>query len=457
MDESKSLFNFHSKRELAENFSLEELIKFTRQKDLQKWFAENFYASEARKVAEEISVESSGAELKLLLCKLFDLSPDILSTSELEEVSEIVARNHRRKLFMQRIPGDDRKAAFVERQGELVRALNDDAKLIYLYGGEFRIPLNRRGITYVGCENAVIDFDEEFDLNLDACEIVLENVQVYLHHAINLQAANSKNVKIINGSKKILGVRPTLKEIFEILRGRRAFESAENFKARAEEIRGAAVGVVLLEDKDYTIETAQFQFQPRWDFEYISVLRDFIADKKFSVKVHSKDVANLYSNERKLQIFADFTYRGGKLTILNLYFDTKTLGRVAILITEIISSVSSGFGLGYGLDIINNYEPKFGLRVWATTTIKNEHGIHGRPALNFVQRASAFKSKIQLKANGKTVDAKGAVLWIMGLGLVKGTEVTIIAEGSDAQEAVKALIKLVDNRCNCNCYYCRWS
>lgn len=355
----KSLFAFHSKREVVEEFSLAELVDFAQQRNLQEWFAENFYSAEARKVASAINDEASDAQLKLLVCKLFDLPIDSLSAQDVEEISATVKKNQRRELFMREIPGDDRKAAFVETQGELVAALKDEAQLIYLCGGEFRIPLNRRGVTYIGCDNAVVDLDEDFDVDFDACEIVLEDVQVYLHQPIEIKAEHSRNVKIIDGSKKVLGERPTLKEIADVLRGRRAFESAADFKTRAEGIQGAAVGSVLLDDKNYTIETAKFNFTPRWNFDYISVLKDFAADKKFSANLQPHDAESLYSNERKLQLFADFTYQGGKLTILNLYFDTKTLGRVAIviaLVEENISSISSGFGLGYGLDIITAYE-----------------------------------------------------------------------------------------------------
>mgnify|MGYP002627210110 CR=1 FL=1 len=79
----------------------------------------------------------------------------------------------------------------------------------------------------------------------------------------------------------------------------------------------------------------------------------------------------------------------------------------------------------------------------ATTTIENKTGIHARPASVFVQKASSFKSKVQLKAKGKTVDAK-SILMIMSMGLVKGTEITICADGPDEAEAVKALKDLVD-------------
>ena len=79
----------------------------------------------------------------------------------------------------------------------------------------------------------------------------------------------------------------------------------------------------------------------------------------------------------------------------------------------------------------------------ATTTIENKTGIHARPASVFVQKASSFKSKVQLKAKGKTVDAK-SILMIMSMGLVKGTEITIVADGTDEADAVKALKDLVD-------------
>ena len=81
----------------------------------------------------------------------------------------------------------------------------------------------------------------------------------------------------------------------------------------------------------------------------------------------------------------------------------------------------------------------------ATTTIENKTGIHARPASVFVQTASKFKSKVQLKAKGKTVDAK-SILMIMSMGLVKGTEVTIVADGPDEKDAVAALKGLVDSK-----------
>ena len=86
----------------------------------------------------------------------------------------------------------------------------------------------------------------------------------------------------------------------------------------------------------------------------------------------------------------------------------------------------------------------------ATTTIENKTGIHARPALVFVQTASSFMSKVQIRAKGKTVDAK-SILMIMAMGLVKGTEITIVADGPDEADAVKALKFLVDAKFGEDC------
>ena len=80
-----------------------------------------------------------------------------------------------------------------------------------------------------------------------------------------------------------------------------------------------------------------------------------------------------------------------------------------------------------------------------TVMIENKTGIHARPASVFVQTATKFKSKIQIEAKGKKVDAK-SILMLMSMGLVKGTALTIIAEGEDEAAAVKELADLVKSK-----------
>lgn len=74
--------------------------------------------------------------------------------------------------------------------------------------------------------------------------------------------------------------------------------------------------------------------------------------------------------------------------------------------------------------------------------ITNPTGLHARPASLFVKTANKFNSKITLKKQDKEVDAK-SIIGLLSLGVSKGSEVTIMAEGEDEKTAVDALIDLV--------------
>ena len=81
-------------------------------------------------------------------------------------------------------------------------------------------------------------------------------------------------------------------------------------------------------------------------------------------------------------------------------------------------------------------------------TVVNPNGIHARPASIFVNEAKKFQSKIVVEnvATGKSKDAK-SILGVMTLGLVKGTEIRITAEGEDEDVAIQAMGDLVDSGC----------
>lgn len=81
-------------------------------------------------------------------------------------------------------------------------------------------------------------------------------------------------------------------------------------------------------------------------------------------------------------------------------------------------------------------------------TVVNPNGIHARPASIFVNEAKKFQSKIVVEnvATGKSKDAK-SILGVMTLGLVKGTEIRITAEGEDEDVAIQAMGDLVDAGC----------
>ena len=76
-------------------------------------------------------------------------------------------------------------------------------------------------------------------------------------------------------------------------------------------------------------------------------------------------------------------------------------------------------------------------------TIKNNVGLHARPATFFIQKANSFKSSIWVESEDRRINAK-SLLGVLSLGIVKGMNITIIADGQDENEAVEGLAALID-------------
>ncbi len=71
-------------------------------------------------------------------------------------------------------------------------------------------------------------------------------------------------------------------------------------------------------------------------------------------------------------------------------------------------------------------------------SVKNQHGLHARPAAMFVQRAASYPFAITIEKAGKSADAK-SILSIMALAVQNGDEVILRADGDKAEEALSAL------------------
>lgn len=80
-------------------------------------------------------------------------------------------------------------------------------------------------------------------------------------------------------------------------------------------------------------------------------------------------------------------------------------------------------------------------------TIINETGLHARPASIFVNMAAKFKSELMVQKGEKQVNAK-SILAVLSLGISKGTEITISAQGPDEEEAVSKLVELIQLKFN---------
>ncbi|MBW4829574.1 MAG: HPr family phosphocarrier protein [Clostridiaceae bacterium] len=77
--------------------------------------------------------------------------------------------------------------------------------------------------------------------------------------------------------------------------------------------------------------------------------------------------------------------------------------------------------------------------------VRNEVGLHARPASLFVQTANKYLSRIYIELDGKRVNGK-SIMGVMSLGVFQGEEITIIAQGEDEVEAIEDLVDLIENR-----------
>ena len=77
--------------------------------------------------------------------------------------------------------------------------------------------------------------------------------------------------------------------------------------------------------------------------------------------------------------------------------------------------------------------------------IINKHGLHARPAAQFVKIAGRFKSDIEVIKDGLEVSGK-SIMGIMMLAAEPGSEITLLVEGDDEKEAFEALNELISQK-----------
>ena len=75
-------------------------------------------------------------------------------------------------------------------------------------------------------------------------------------------------------------------------------------------------------------------------------------------------------------------------------------------------------------------------------TIQNNVGLHARPATFFIQKANSYKSSIWVEKDDRRVNAK-SLLGVLSLGVTRGMQITLIADGQDEVEALNGLEELV--------------
>jgi phosphocarrier protein HPr len=77
-----------------------------------------------------------------------------------------------------------------------------------------------------------------------------------------------------------------------------------------------------------------------------------------------------------------------------------------------------------------------------TVTIASAHGLHARPASLFVQAVTASGLPVQLTKGDKTLNA-ASILGVISLGIEHGDQITLAAEGDNADTVLDQLATLL--------------
>ena len=77
--------------------------------------------------------------------------------------------------------------------------------------------------------------------------------------------------------------------------------------------------------------------------------------------------------------------------------------------------------------------------------IKNKLGLHARPAALMVQEAAKYSSNIELENDGVKVNGK-SIMGVMMLAAAFGSDLSVIADGDDAEAAISGIRALIDSK-----------
>ncbi|TVS10991.1 MAG: HPr family phosphocarrier protein [Wenzhouxiangella sp.] len=80
-----------------------------------------------------------------------------------------------------------------------------------------------------------------------------------------------------------------------------------------------------------------------------------------------------------------------------------------------------------------------------TLTLSNRLGLHARAASKLVRTADRFEAEVWLEHDGRRVNAK-SIMGVLLLAAPCGTELLVVCEGPDEDQAMEALASLVDAR-----------
>ena len=85
------------------------------------------------------------------------------------------------------------------------------------------------------------------------------------------------------------------------------------------------------------------------------------------------------------------------------------------------------------------------MKVVKKLEIKNKLGMHARAAAMLVQTVNRFSAEVKISKDGQVVDGR-SIMGLLTLGAAKESKIQVEAKGKDAEDAVRAIERLIEKK-----------
>ena len=422
---------------MRENFDIDAVIDYAFNGKLEKWLRDRYYEEEADAVAE---LAENDPDLEDKLYEIFDVDRPL--------TEEEIAWREEHLAILKQYTDDEEILANVESvafdQQDLSDLLDEGLDEIYLCNARFLIPLRVKDKTYIGIgDDAVAEIRSNTPIDFEALNIHFKNIRfnsAYQKIAIQVDDGEPADSLFERGlaaekAKDYAGAR----NCFERAAVKNHKEAMKHLISIYLDGKGMKPSpekafkwlLKLAESKDKTSMNKVAEMFEKG----IGVKKD-IEKALYWYRESAKIVEEVPRVEQPAPSAAPQPQ--AKPQPQPQAPPPPPVEEVPPQPEPVVEESKPASAVHHNEITVDGYTAR------VTTQVINKTGVHSHPAYNFVQIAAKFKSKIQILAKGRKCDGK-SILMVMSLGLAYGTELTIVADGPDAEEAVRTLRDLVDD------------
>lgn len=346
-----------------------ELLQAAKDGTLIQRLRDEYHFYEAEKL--EALLRAPSLDDRDVILTLADLFPSIAARLTQPEKDAIASWLPLRRCLDSASESEHAQVPVAATQEDFVRALKENAEDIYLYEGEFDLPLftDHAPVRLHGIHNPVLNIKSDTPIQLGDYKYTMDGVTLFLRRPSILAEPLPPDIQALKDAGKILSDvaestsgREGLWSFDRIAEGRQPYASHASFQALVDALPAIAIGTVTLYGDDYDEAHQAFRVRPAVRGSFLDFWEHGSAQRDWFLPASYEDAEALMETQRKSRLFAEFDADdAGKLFIRALFL--RVMGRPARYLTstprraeeEMMEAASgtSGGGAGYGLDLID--------------------------------------------------------------------------------------------------------